>query len=123
MEPGLDILRHIIVWLLTQLTLLLSIICAASGVFLLFWWWMHRRWKASVRKIETGKQHLMCKRCGYNLAGQVIPRCPECGCVIGFKVGFKEMGVAEDEVIRHVEAKHRGAAGPSTLKDVRDTRS
>ena len=38
-----------------------------------------------------------CRRCGYNLTGLSAPRCPECGCVIGFDKTFEELGLTEEE--------------------------
>ena len=38
-----------------------------------------------------------CHRCGYNLTGLSAPRCPECGCAIGFDKTFEELGLTEEE--------------------------
>jgi len=39
-----------------------------------------------------------CKRCGYNLAGLTIPRCPECGSLRGFEKSMHELGFHDDEI-------------------------
>lgn len=48
---------------------------------------------------------LCCVRCGYNLSGLSIPRCPECGAAVGFDKTFSELGVDEAEVIRHTDRR------------------
>ncbi len=39
-----------------------------------------------------------CAQCGYDLRGGVVPRCPECGCVVGFQKTAQELGIGEDEL-------------------------
>jgi len=58
---------------------------------------------------------LACRKCGYDLTGIRVPRCPECGCVVGFDRTFKELGVDEKEVIEHVEG--RGGSEASSRED------
>lgn len=43
-----------------------------AGSVLLLLLWRHRR---TIHNIEEG----ICVKCGYDLRGQVVPRCPECG--------------------------------------------
>ena len=46
-----------------------------------------------------------CSRCDYNLAGLSVPRCPECGAAVGFTKTFDQLGIDEQQVIRHVEER------------------
>lgn len=39
-----------------------------------------------------------CAKCGYDLTGIALPRCPECGCAVGFDRSFADMGVSEEEL-------------------------
>lgn len=72
----------------------------AAGVGLL---WLVRWRRKLLARDETDARR--CARCGYNLTGLRVPRCPECGCVVGFDRTFAEMGVDEKEVIEHVEQR------------------
>ena len=40
----------------------------------------------------------ICKRCGYDMRGLLMPRCPECGTLRGFSVPLDELGVSEQEI-------------------------
>ena len=42
----------------------------------------------------------VCQRCGYDLRGLEIPRCPECGALRGFRVPLEQLGLTEEEVRR-----------------------
>src|SRR4051812_16106168 len=60
------------------------------------------RWRRDIQHPrEEGRQ---CK-CGYRLVGLVIPRCPECGRMIGFDKSPAELGVTEEQM--HAEAERR----------------
>ena len=37
-------------------------------------------------------------KCGYILRGLALPRCPECGRVVGFDKTFQELGVRPEEL-------------------------
>ena len=39
-----------------------------------------------------------CDSCGYNLKGLSIPRCPECGCLVGFTKTADGLGIDPDEL-------------------------
>ncbi len=54
-----------------------------------------------------------CDGCGYNLTGITVPRCPECGVVIGFTKTFEQLGIDEAQVRRHVQARREDAATDS----------
>jgi len=59
-----------------------------------------------LRRLATTKsepEH-RCK-CGYIVANLKMPRCPECGCAIGFNKSFAELGIDEKDVRRHVESQ------------------
>ena len=55
------------------------------------------------RNIDRWQRHerdhrVRCLKCGYDLRGLTLPRCPECGCAIGFDKTFAELGIPEDEI-------------------------
>jgi len=39
-----------------------------------------------------------CLRCGYDLTRINLPRCPECGALVGFKRSAEELGLDEGEL-------------------------
>lgn len=41
---------------------------------------------------------MMCAGCGFDMQGQPIPRCPECGALRGFTVSLDELGLTEDQI-------------------------
>ncbi len=56
--------------------------------------WKNKR--DEIRKAkESGK---ICRGCGYNMEGQEIPRCTECGALRGFTTPVDELGLTEDEI-------------------------
>ena len=59
---------------------------------------LSRKW--SRRLVRTDKDDLKarCLKCGYDLAGLPLPRCPECGAMRGFKKGMNALGFNEDEI-------------------------
>ena len=54
------------------------------------------RWRRELRR-RLSDQTRLCG-CGYNLNGLAVPRCPECGRVVGFDKTFAELGLSEREV-------------------------
>lgn len=61
--------------------------------------------RARVRK-EATDELSVCRKCGYELTGLNVPRCPECGCALGFTKTFEELGLSDDEV-REAENRQR----------------
>ena len=59
------------------------------------------RWAERRELHQTGTR---CK-CGYELVGLEIPRCPECGRAIGFDSTFEQLGLSEAEVQRLAETR------------------
>ncbi len=61
--------------------------------------------RARVRK-EATDELSVCRKCGYELTRLNVPRCPECGCALGFTKTFEELGLSDDEV-REAENRQR----------------
>ncbi len=53
------------------------ILPAVAAVMLVIGWRRHRRWLQRQQLLELGEP--ACPVCGYDLRGQVVARCPECG--------------------------------------------
>lgn len=70
--------------------------------------WFIRRYRA---KRFTPGEGWRCV-CGYLLVGLEIPRCPECGRMIGFNKSPEELGVSEEEMRAEAERRRitRGSA-------------
>jgi predicted RNA-binding Zn-ribbon protein involved in translation (DUF1610 family) len=52
-----------------------------------------------------------CSHCGYPLEHLDVPRCPECGRVIGFDKTFADLGIDEAQVRAHLR-RRRGPSRP-----------
>jgi hypothetical protein len=86
--------------LLLWIMLLVAAIAAFVVIGLLL---VRRRLLRLLRPREGPRERC---RCGYDLRGIQVPRCPECGRVIGFDKTFAELGVSESEVRNHIESRH-----------------
>ncbi|HEY0008282.1 MAG TPA: hypothetical protein VGB55_06140 [Tepidisphaeraceae bacterium] len=53
---------------------------------------------------EVVKDLLEC-RCGYRLDNLQLPRCPECGKVVGFDATAEELGLSEEELFRAAQKR------------------
>jgi hypothetical protein len=56
-----------------------------------------------------------CVKCGYDLQGLTLPRCPECGCLVGFDKTLTELGLSEAELRAYAAAKQARQGEPSTV--------
>ncbi|MCG8404804.1 MAG: hypothetical protein MI923_06360 [Phycisphaerales bacterium] len=63
---------------------------------------LHRALKRRTLRTWTKREHneekVTCARCGYDLRGLEIPRCPECGTLRGFEVPLVQLGLTEQEI-------------------------
>lgn len=73
-------------------------------------WIQRRRHQIVLRQVLVDLGVLICPACGYNLRGQVAPRCPECGC------GFDLLGglVPDGPPLAASLAQFRAARSPSS---------
>jgi hypothetical protein len=72
---------------LTRVDLILvgaSLLVAVSTILAVRWWRRPQNWLPVTA---------ICQRCGYDLQQSPLPRCPECGALIGFKKSAEELGV------------------------------
>lgn len=80
-------------------------------VILLLAGWVLARWAIPriARRFEARAQAIrrleQCK-CGYDLKGLDVARCPECGRVIGFDATPEELGLTREELAR-IQEKRR----------------
>ncbi len=71
-----------------------------------------RRWRAA-RRVRDGIS--FCVRCGYDLRGLDLPRCPECGVLRGFTVPLEDLGLTETEIrAGFARMRARRAADPGS---------
>lgn len=47
---------------------------------------------------DDADNEVRCAKCGYDLRGLTIPRCPECGTLRGFDVPLDQLGLTEKEI-------------------------
>ena len=74
-------------------------------------------WKNKRDEIRKAKESgMICGGCGYNMEGQEIPRCPECGALRGFTTSVDELGLTEDEIRRGFQRKRASGDSPNRQK-------
>jgi hypothetical protein len=52
------------------------------------------------REIRGQTESTQICRCGYTLANLTVPRCPECGRVVGFDATAEQLGLSREELER-----------------------
>ncbi len=84
---------------LTILSLMVLVLCVMLGR-------RYRKWKKARDDIRRAKDSgALCAGCGYNMEGQTIPRCPECGALRGFTTSVDQLGLTEEEIRTGFERK------------------
>jgi len=105
-NPITDILRPTIL-----LLLFVSIITIIDLVNIRKLWRQLKKGKSDTDEItdetcrHNDKPTIKCLKCGYNLEGLELPRCPECGALRGFKVPIDQLGLSEEELRTYAAAK------------------
>ena len=89
-----------------SILLMASVLVLGVGVLITIGWFFRRKTKRCVDR--DGRRCV----CGYLLVGLEIPRCPECGRMIGFDKSPEELGVSEEEMRAEAERRKttRGSA-------------
>ena len=83
--------------MLLQLILTMAAIMVVGlGSLIAFRWWWNR-----FRAKHRASANLHRCTCGYILDGLEVPRCPECGRMIGFNKTPEELGISEQEMRAH----------------------
>jgi len=74
------------------------VIVSLISILMVFTWRARvRRWLR--RPTNEAEQVERCRR-GYSLAGLTMPRCPECGRVVGFDATAEELTLTNEELER-----------------------
>ncbi len=95
---------------LTILSLIGLLLCVMLGR-------RYRKWKKTRDDIHRAKDSgALCAGCGYNMKGQAIPRCPECGALRGFTTSVDQLGLTEEEIRKGFERKREAGNLPSQQK-------
>ena len=95
--------------LLRMILLLANVVLPGVIILIAIGRHLHRRWV----KRHSAEQWRRCK-CGYLLVGLEIPRCPECGRMIGFDKTPQELGVSE-EMMRAEAERRRATRGSADI--------
>ncbi len=66
---------------------------------------LHKRKNKRDEIRKAQKNGMICAGCGYNMEGQTIPRCPECGVVHGTSISLDELGLTDEEFRRGFQRK------------------
>ena len=69
---------------------LIALCGAAIGILYL------RKMRRALR--EKPAEAIACGKCGYQMDGLSMPRCPECGTLRGFDVPLDQLGLTEGEL-------------------------
>lgn len=90
------------------LTFILVAVFVATVIVTIAINWCVRLFLAKRHTRDEGRRCV----CGYLLVGLEIPRCPECGRMIGFNKSPEELGVSEQEMRAEAERRRttRGSA-------------
>ena len=94
---------------------LVALVLAASGATWIIgvlrrWFRERKNTRDEIRNAkESGK---LCAACGYNMEGQSIPRCPECGALRGFTASVDQLGLTEEEIRKGFERKREARNFP-----------
>ncbi len=92
---------------LTILSLIVLVLCVMLGR-------RYRKWKKTRDDIRRAKESgALCAGCGYNMEGQAIPRCPECGALRGFTTSVDQLGLTEEEIRKGFKRKQEARNLPS----------
>ncbi len=76
-----------------------------------------REWKKTRDQIRDAKvSGALCANCGYNMEGQTIPRCPECGALRGFTASVDQLGLTEQEIRKGFERKQKATNLPGNQR-------
>ena len=95
---------------LTVISLIVLLLCVTLGR-------RYRKWKKPRDDIRRAKENgALCAGCGYNMEGQAIPRCPECGALRGFTTSVDQLGLTEEEIRKGFERKREAGNLPSQQK-------
>ena len=88
-----------------DLVAVVLLVCGVSWIIGI----LRRRYRACKKtrdEIRDAKiSGAICAGCGYNMKGQAIPRCPECGALRGFTTSVDQLGLTEEEIRKGFERK------------------
>jgi hypothetical protein len=93
-----------------NLVAIASVVVACLGALVLP---LYVRWRRAKRHPPGEPPGRRCV-CGYLLVGLEIPRCPECGRMIGFDKSPADIGVSEQEMRAEAE-RRRTTRGSATI--------
>jgi hypothetical protein len=69
------------------------------------------------QQLPQPERHIpRCLRCGYDLRGLGLPRCPECGALRGFRQSMEELGLTPAEIAHIHEKCKEQAPSPAPIE-------